>query len=105
MAVTRAARKRTKPEAGPRGGAGAAKALSIRRPEIPISQYPNPYISLAMTEQKKTPYPVADPSPSFPKLEEAIGAIWKKENTFQRSIEQRRAAGAKEFVFYDGPPF
>jgi isoleucyl-tRNA synthetase len=54
---------------------------------------------------KPTVYPPADPSPSFPKLEEAILAWWGRERIFQRSIEQRRAAGAAEYVFYDGPPF
>ncbi len=53
----------------------------------------------------KTVYPPADPSPSFPRIEEAIGAAWEAEKTFQRSIERRREEGAPEFVFYDGPPF
>jgi len=57
-----------------------------------------------MTEPK-TVYPPAAPSPSFPKIEEAIGAWWKENRVFERSIEQRREAGAPEFVFYDGPPF
>jgi isoleucyl-tRNA synthetase len=52
-----------------------------------------------------TVYPPADPSPSFPKIEEAVEAIWAAERTFQKSIEQRKATGAPEFVFYDGPPF
>ncbi len=57
-----------------------------------------------MTEPvKPTVYPAAESSPSFPKLEEAILARWEKEKTFQRSIERRRAEGAPEFVFYDGP--
>jgi isoleucyl-tRNA synthetase len=50
-------------------------------------------------------YPPADPSPSFPRIEEAIGASWIAEKTFQRSINRRREQGAPEFVFYDGPPF
>jgi len=54
---------------------------------------------------KPTVYPPADPSPSFPRLEEAIGAWWKENGTFQRSIERRRDEGVDEFVFYDGPPF
>lgn len=54
---------------------------------------------------KPTVYPPADPNPSFPKLEEAIGAIWESEKTFQRSIDRRRDDNASEFVFYDGPPF
>lgn len=57
-----------------------------------------------MTEPK-TVYPAADPSPSFPKMEEAIGAWWKENGTFEASIKQRRDQGAGEFVFYDGPPF
>jgi isoleucyl-tRNA synthetase len=50
-------------------------------------------------------YPPAEPSPSFPKLEEAIGQWWKDDRTFQKSIDRRREEGAPEFVFYDGPPF
>lgn len=57
-----------------------------------------------MTEPK-TVYPAAESSPSFPKIEEAIGAWWKENTIFERSIEQRREQGASEFVFYDGPPF
>ena len=53
----------------------------------------------------KTVYPPAEPSPSFPRIEEAIGAAWEQEKTFQRSIDQRREQGAPEYVFYDGPPF
>ncbi|MBQ7207078.1 MAG: isoleucine--tRNA ligase [Lentisphaeria bacterium] len=38
----------------------------------------------------------------FPKLEEEILAFWKENDTFEKSLDQRR--GGKEFVFYDGPP-
>lgn len=59
-----------------------------------------------MTESvKPTVYPPADPSPNFAKLEEAIGKLWAEEETFQHSIDRRRADSAEEFVFYDGPPF
>jgi len=64
-----------------------------------------------MTDTPATPktttsvYPPAEPSPSFPKLEEAIGQWWKDDRTFQKSIDRRRAEDAPEFVFYDGPPF
>jgi isoleucyl-tRNA synthetase len=59
-----------------------------------------------MTKQEPVkPYPAAEPSPSFPKLEEAILAKWKEENTFHQSLQRRRDEGAPEFVFYDGPPF
>ena len=39
----------------------------------------------------------------FPQLEKRILERWKARNTFRRSIERR--AGAKEYVFFDGPPF
>ncbi len=53
------------------------------------------------------PYPAVDPKPNFPALEEDVLAIWRKEGTFERSIDQRPAGpnGDNEFVFYDGPPF
>lgn len=46
-------------------------------------------------------------SPNFPSLEEGVLEYWKKDNTFQASIDNRAAgeAGSNEFVFYDGPPF
>ena len=46
-------------------------------------------------------------SPQFPKLEEAVLDYWKKDETFQASIDNREAGphGDNEFVFYDGPPF
>jgi len=43
------------------------------------------------------------PSPSFPAIEEEVLAFWRRDETFQASIDQR--AGAPEWVFYDGPPF
>jgi isoleucyl-tRNA synthetase len=36
-------------------------------------------------------------------LEAKILDFWKKNKTFQKSLDIR--AGADEFVFYDGPPF
>jgi isoleucyl-tRNA synthetase len=47
--------------------------------------------------------PPVTPSPRFPAVEEGILAFWKKDDTFQASIDQR--AGCEEWVFYDGPPF
>ena len=46
-------------------------------------------------------------SPNFPHLEEAVLDYWKKDGTFQASIDNRNAGenGANEFVFNDGPPF
>ena len=45
------------------------------------------------------------PSPeiSFPKLEKDVLAFWKKDRTFERSLEQTKQG--KRFTFYDGPPF
>ncbi len=57
------------------------------------------------TAKSATVYPAAEPSPSFPKLEEAVEAGWESEGTFQKSIDRRKQAGAPEYVFYDGPPF
>jgi isoleucyl-tRNA synthetase len=48
-------------------------------------------------------YPEIQSSPSFPKLEEEILEIWKRDKIFERSVSQR--SGEEEFVFYDGPPF
>ncbi len=42
-------------------------------------------------------------SPNFPAIERDVLAYWKADGTFQASIDNR--ATAKEFVFYDGPPF
>jgi isoleucyl-tRNA synthetase len=43
-----------------------------------------------------------DQKVSFPELEKQIMALWKKEGTFQKSLELR--AGKPRFVFYEGPP-
>lgn len=46
---------------------------------------------------------VATPDVSFPKMEENILSFWEKDRTFYKSNERRQ--GAKQFSFYDGPPF
>ena len=43
------------------------------------------------------------PSPRFPEIEQRILAFWKRDGTFQASIDNRE--GCAEWVFYDGPPF
>ena len=43
-----------------------------------------------------------DPKQSFPEMEERIGARWKEDRVFERSMEQR--AGAEVWSFYEGPP-
>lgn len=40
---------------------------------------------------------------NFPALEEDILRYWDDARIFKRSLDQRK--GAKEYVFYDGPPF
>ena len=40
---------------------------------------------------------------SFPQMEEEILRFWAADGTFQKSIDERK--GAKEYIFYDGPPF
>ena len=39
----------------------------------------------------------------FPTLEEEILTAWEREQTFQRSLQQR--ADDPAYVFFDGPPF
>ncbi len=53
------------------------------------------------------PYPEVPAQASFPEIEARVAERWRKERTFERSVEQRPAGvnGANEFVFYDGPPF
>ncbi len=53
------------------------------------------------------PYPEVPASPDFPALETRVLERWRKERTFERSVEQRPAGakGENEYVFYDGPPF
>ncbi|GGM11647.1 isoleucine--tRNA ligase [Nakamurella endophytica] len=45
--------------------------------------------------------------PSFPELEAQVLEYWRRDDTFQASVDARPAgeAGSNEFVFYDGPPF
>ena len=48
-------------------------------------------------------YKPVDPKVDFPAMEERILEFWENHDVFKKSIEQRE--GAKEYVFYDGPPF
>ena len=51
-----------------------------------------------------TAYPrPASGSPSFPDLELEVLDYWDADGTFRASIDRRD--GAREYVFYDGPPF
>jgi len=43
------------------------------------------------------------PDVSFPNLEEAILALWEKDDAFRESVRRRPAS--KTFAFFDGPPF
>ena len=55
----------------------------------------------------KKHYPETAATPDFPKLEQDVLNYWKTNGTFKKSIEENPSAkeGAKEYVFYDGPPF
>lgn len=46
-------------------------------------------------------------APCLPAVEERVLDYWKRDDTFQASIDQRDSGtdGSNEFVFYDGPPF
>lgn len=48
-------------------------------------------------------YPELSAKVSFPALEQEVLAYWEQDNTFEKSVENRR--DAEEWVFYDGPPF
>ena len=51
---------------------------------------------------KERPYPDVGKA-DFPNLEEAVLDRWKKDSTFQTSVDDKPEE--PEFVFYDGPPF
>ncbi len=46
---------------------------------------------------------MTDKKSSFAQIEEDMLGLWDKEQTFQKSLEQRQSA--QPFSFYDGPPF
>ncbi|CAN5155865.1 isoleucine--tRNA ligase [soil metagenome] len=85
-------RKVARRETGKRGGTAADRSSSW----------------LSTTNWSPMSYPrnsdePPTPSPSFPAIEKGILAFWKKDGTFQASVEARE--GCEEWVFYDGPPF
>ena len=47
-------------------------------------------------------FPQRDGSVSFPQLEAEIGAFWKEQQIYEKSLSAR--ADAPSFVFYEGPP-
>jgi isoleucyl-tRNA synthetase len=48
-------------------------------------------------------YKEVSPNPNFSDIEKEVLEYWKKQDSFQQSIENRN--DAEDFVFYDGPPF
>ncbi len=50
------------------------------------------------------PYPEVPQQPDFPAIEKRVLESWRRDRTFERSVEAR-PEGPTEFVFYDGPPF
>ena len=49
-------------------------------------------------------YTELDSSQKAPQREQAVLDFWKQEDVFARTIAEREASGAKEWVFYEGPP-
>jgi isoleucyl-tRNA synthetase len=49
------------------------------------------------------PTPDERPASPFPAMEAEVHAYWKKQQIFERSLEERPTD--KTYVFYDGPPF
>ncbi len=43
-----------------------------------------------------------DNNQKLPQIDEAMLEFWKKDNTFQKSLDIRK--GADDFIFYEGPP-
>jgi isoleucyl-tRNA synthetase len=64
-------------------------------------------VSTHYPKASATPGDSVPASPSFPRLEEGVLEYWKRDGTFQASIDQRDhgEGHTDEFVFYDGPPF
>ena len=57
----------------------------------------------ALDRTVRSPYPRVADKPDFPEIEREVLAYWADDGTFEASVKAR--SGAKEFVFYDGPPF
>jgi isoleucyl-tRNA synthetase len=57
-----------------------------------------------MVYPKHNPDAGVPASPDLPDLERRVLDYWVADKTFAASVENR-AAGANEYVFYDGPPF
>jgi isoleucyl-tRNA synthetase len=47
-------------------------------------------------------FPTIDKNASFPDREQAVGAFWKEQDIYHKSLAARE--GAPPFVFYEGPP-
>ncbi len=60
-----------------------------------------------MNAEASNRYPTVDSQPDLPAIERAVLDRWEADDTFRRSVAQRRpgVSGENEFVFYDGPPF
>ncbi|MBT4921441.1 MAG: isoleucine--tRNA ligase [Rickettsiales bacterium] len=53
-------------------------------------------------------YPKTDGNPDFNKIDEEILEFWSKQDSFNKSVENREFeidGKNNEFIFYDGPPF
>ncbi|HXW78045.1 MAG TPA: isoleucine--tRNA ligase [Acidimicrobiales bacterium] len=52
---------------------------------------------------RPSPYPRVPDRPDFDEIERDVLKYWADDGTFEASVKAR--SGAKEYVFYDGPPF
>src|SRR5262247_2204052 len=43
-------------------------------------------------------------SAPFPQLEEEVLRFWRENKIYEKSLEARKAEGARRFVFFEGPP-
>lgn len=58
-------------------------------------------------EERDKFYPEPDNSGDFDKLETEVLSFWETDDTFRKSVENRRKENNEnnDFVFFDGPPF
>jgi len=58
---------------------------------------------MAKSSEGKPVYKPVDAKANFPRMEEETLRFWEENKIFEKSVAARE--GAREFVFYDGPPF
>jgi len=59
-------------------------------------------LELNLMNKPVTAFKASSNHPNFPAMEEEVLQFWDDANVYQKSLDRR--AGAKSFVFYEGPP-